>query len=542
MRAATYSRVSTEDQVDNYSIPTQLEAIHEYASERDIEVVKDCIDPGVTGATLDRTALNELRQLARSRQVDLVIAYDPDRLSRSLAHLLILSNEFEKAGVELTFVTQPIGKTPEDRMLFNVRGVFAEYERTKILERTMRGRMQKARDGMQPGGKAPYGYGIVDGRHVINEEEAQVVRMIFGWLSKEGMTLLGIQQRLNAMQIPTRRGTKFWQRSNLHRIVREEAYVGNWHYNKTAQLTSKTETISRVKQLRPREEWICVSIPAIISEETFEAAKRQLKKNAEFSKRNVKRQYLLTGLIKCGKCGYRYNARTLKETVYYSCNSKQIDVESPSCGSRMVRGDIIEPLVWNSVRELLGKPEFIIDQMEKQSQAGGITYLEERLQTVNRAIKRKTLEVDRFLEAYKVGAIDSILLKREMDKIKEEQQGLIETKQDIESQLQEAGEQDINADYIERFCKNYSLVLDTLSFEEKRLVLREVIERIEIRDSDVSIWGIVPMQDEWNTTPMQKQDSEDYKLSIASSVSSGTASYLESPRRHGQCYRSALSQ
>ena len=170
---------------------------------------------------------------------------------------------------------------------YHVLSVFSEYERTKIVERTMRGKMQKAREGMQPGGRAPYGYKLIDCKHVINEEEAEVVRMIFECLVKDRMTVRGIQKRLNEKKIPTRKGTTFWQHSTLHRIVREETYTGNWYYNKTVELPSKKKANSTLQQMKPREEWIHVRIPPIISNETFELAQRQLERNAEFSNRNV---------------------------------------------------------------------------------------------------------------------------------------------------------------------------------------------------------------------------------------------------------------
>ena len=89
MRAISYSRVSTEDQVKNYSIPTQLEAMRIFATEHDCEIVKEYVDEGVSGAILNRRALHELREYVRNGGADVVIVYDPDRLSRKLVHLMV---------------------------------------------------------------------------------------------------------------------------------------------------------------------------------------------------------------------------------------------------------------------------------------------------------------------------------------------------------------------------------------------------------------------------------------------------------------------
>src|SRR5262249_40627585 len=112
-----------------------------------------------TGTSLNRPQFAPLRDLVRQGLVQAVFAYDLDRLSRKLAHQLLLSDEFEQAGVALRIVTMPDGaKTPEAQLLSNVRGIIAEYERAKILERTARGRRGRAKAGHVPYGRRTLGY------------------------------------------------------------------------------------------------------------------------------------------------------------------------------------------------------------------------------------------------------------------------------------------------------------------------------------------------------------------------------------------------
>ncbi len=499
MRAISYSRVSTEDQVKNYSLPTQLEAIGIFATEHDCEIVKEYVDEGVSGVILNRRALNELREYVRNGGADVVIVYDPDRLSRKLVHLMVLVDEFERQGVQLYFVTQSMGKTPEDKMLFGMKGMFAEYERTKLLERTMRGKLRKAsQDGRQPGGRSLYGYSLVDGKHTICEEEAEVVQIVFRYLANDGMTLRSIQKRLNEKGVLTRKGTVFWQRSVLHRLVREQAYTGDWYYNKTERLPKANQN-SSLQRMKPREQWVPVSIPAIISRETFDAAQRQLARNAELCNRNIRRQYLLSGLIRCGKCGYSYNSRTLRDTIYYTCNSKLGHVNAVSCESHSVRGDTIEPVVWNSVKELLSQPKLIIEQMEKRDlEMEGSGYLQESLKAIDRKLAKKNVQIDKLLDAYTVGAIDAELLKGQMNKVKAEQQKLAAAKQDLGKQLKVAANQKLNTDSIEAFCNRITSAFGSLTFTEKRFILREVLDKIVISNNEVTIYGIVPIYEERN--------------------------------------------
>jgi len=254
----------------------------------------------------------------------------------------------------------------------------------------MRGRMYRAKEGKQPGGRALYGYHLAEGNHIVNEEEAKVVQMVFGFLTNEEMTLRGIQKKLNGMGIPTRNGTTFWQHSVLHRMVRDRAYTGEWYYNKTTSKPPKSKDNSLSQKTKPKEMWVPAPIPAIISHETFDSAQRQLARNAELCDRNIQRQYLLSGLIKCGKCGYSYNARTMRDTIYYTCNSKLGHVNAVSCKSPGIRGDIIEPLVCDSVKKLLSQPKLIIEQMEaRASGIGGSDYLQESLKTVGQNLRKR---------------------------------------------------------------------------------------------------------------------------------------------------------
>jgi len=187
MKAAVYARVSTDKQAEKYGISSQIEALRKRILERDGTPVLDgdrdaFVDDGYSGAELDRPALNRLRQAVREGRVDVVLAYDPDRLSRKLYHQMILAEEFEKQGIKLEFITQDMGTSPEDKMFFNMRGLVSEYEREKIRERTVRGSREKARQGkVVSAGAIPFGFSYNKEKATLEEnpERARTVRLIF---------------------------------------------------------------------------------------------------------------------------------------------------------------------------------------------------------------------------------------------------------------------------------------------------------------------------------------------------------------------------
>src|SRR5258708_27613523 len=206
MRCVLYARVSLEEQAEQFGLPSQLRALRERATASGYNLGDPIVDEGYSGADLARPGLGKIREMVRARTVDVVVVHDPDRLSRKLAHQAILLEEFERAGVRLEFITMPPADTPEAKMLLGVKSMFAEYEREKIRERTLRGRREKARQGFIVGGRVAFGYrylGKADGKRgelVVDEQQAVIVEEIFRWAA-DGVSVRGIVARLNEMGV-----------------------------------------------------------------------------------------------------------------------------------------------------------------------------------------------------------------------------------------------------------------------------------------------------------------------------------------------------
>lgn len=498
MIAALYARVSTEDQErEGTSLESQTEALLKKAKELGGEVPKGRVLQEVfSGLTLDRPKLTELREWVKRKEIDAVIVYSTDRLSRDPVHLLLLVDEFEKAGVRIDFVTEPLDNSLEGQLLGFVRGWASKVEALKIRERTTRGKLSRAKEGKHPGGRAAYGYKLVDAKHVIEPKEADVIRMVFDWLAKDGMSLRGIQHRLIKMGIPTRKGKSWWQRATLYRIVTDPMCVGRWYYNKHIRVPAKTKDYGTVQVLKPREQWIPVQVPAIVSQETFEAAQRQLARNRELSYRNTKRQYLLSGLLICDNCGFKLGARAAGGRVYYCCSSKSGNNRPKLCSSKNVRGDELETVVWESISRLLSRPELIIEQIKNREQADPTAHLNASLDRVSQALERKRMEADRMLDAYKIGAIDLQNLKRKMDEIKSEEVELDQEKSRLEKEIRRSEARELNEEKLHQFCQSLPATLANLGFENKRQILREVVDKIVVEGNDITIYGIIPMPEE----------------------------------------------
>src|SRR5215467_11048578 len=285
--AAIYARVSSEQQREENTIASQTASLIEFAKSHDLEVPKEWVfeDEGYSGATLERPGLERVRDLAAEGQIQVVLAYSPDRLSRKYAYQILLIEEFARHGVETLFVKSPQGNSPEDHLLVQFQGMIAEYERAQILERSRRGKRHRAQAGeVSVMSGAPYGYRYIRktdealAAYLVEQTEASVVRRVYEMYTVEGLSIAEITRKLNNEGIPPRRAGR-WERSVIWSILRNPAYCGVACFGKTrlsarAQMRPQrrrgvTPPSTTGGHQRPREEWIEIPVPALVTEETF---------------------------------------------------------------------------------------------------------------------------------------------------------------------------------------------------------------------------------------------------------------------------------
>src|SRR5215475_13365952 len=159
--AAIYARVSSKRQAKDHTIGSQLAALHDHAAASRLEVPGEWVfcDEGHSGATLVRPALEALRDLAAQGCIDVVLVYSPGRLARKFAYQALLIEELARCGTRVEFVNGPRGDSPEDQLLVQFQGMFAEYQKAQIMERYRRGKTHRAKTGsVNVLSGAPYGY------------------------------------------------------------------------------------------------------------------------------------------------------------------------------------------------------------------------------------------------------------------------------------------------------------------------------------------------------------------------------------------------
>jgi DNA invertase Pin-like site-specific DNA recombinase len=268
MRVAVYARVSDDQQREKQTIESQLAEVCQFAKDNNWPVAEQhlYIDDGHSGFHFERPALDRLRDAARDGLIDLLLVHDPDRLSRRYAYQVLLLEELQRWGVEVRFLKQPPPDSPEQRLLVQIQGVIAEYERARIMERTRRGRLFWARQGRPVSAKVPFGYRYRPRQRTqapvieVDPAESEVVRGIFRRYVEDRWTHRQIAVQLTAEGVPTPTGkTSYWDPSSVGVILQSEAYLGTWFLNRYRSSSDSSGAHQPVTK-RPREEWIPISI------------------------------------------------------------------------------------------------------------------------------------------------------------------------------------------------------------------------------------------------------------------------------------------
>ena len=355
MNVAIYARVSTAQQAEHgYSLETQIDLCRKKAEEIGVTSIKEYIDDGYSGAYLERPALDALRDAIDNKMHDVVIVYDTDRLARDTMILLLITEQIENSGAKLMFVNTTYDTTPEGQLFFEIKGSFAKYERMKIQDRFARGRRGKLRRGFPIMDSHVFGYDFIDGKYVINEQEADVIRLIFDYYINHVGGQKNIIKMLQDKGIPSPQGTPTWRASVICNLLKRQMYTGDYYAQKVYRKKTGINKTTDIK--RDPSEWIPMSCPAIISKEIFEKAEEKRNRNKIQKIRESKYQSLIQGVAYCGICGrkiafkHHHDKSKIGNYDFYKCNSL-IKPNKP-CGNRTMQSYIVDTMVWDIIEKV----------------------------------------------------------------------------------------------------------------------------------------------------------------------------------------------
>ena len=509
--AAIYARVSTDRQRETETIASQTAALKAYADTHDYLVPTEWVfeDDGYRGATFVRPGLEALRDLAAAGQIEAVLVYAPDRLSRKYAYQILLTEELAHCGVTVVFLKSPQVDTPEDRLLVQVQGMIAEYERAQIAERTRRGKRHKAQCGVVNAlSGAPYGYRYVkksehaNAAYEVNPAEAAMVREVFVGYTQEGLSLRAIARRFNEHHVPTRKGGR-WDPSTLRKLLRNPAYHGRACFGKTAlrprqRLTRRVRLNRRVpvrdsaNDERPRGEWLEIPVPPLITDETFGVAQERLQQNKQYARRRTKTPTLLQGLLVCEHCGYTVYRRR----IYYRCFGLDgyRHPHGPVCTTRPIRQDHLDALVWREVVHLLDDPTLVQAELDRRiAAARHADPGRQRVEDLSRQQIRVANSLERLVTAYQQDLVTLDELRDRMPALRKQQQTIAAEIQALELAVADQARYLRLSETLSDFRARLRARADTLDVTERQKIVRLVIKEIRVGADSITICHALPV-------------------------------------------------
>lgn len=461
MLVCGYARVSTDNQLENYSIDEQTARLEAYCAAKGWTLLKTYVDGGYSGGNTNRPALQQLLKAVRESEIDAVVVYKLDRLSRSQKDTLtLIEDELLAHGTDFVSINENFDtSTPFGRAMIGILSVFAQLEKDQITERFTMGRIARGKAGyFHGGGNAPTGYDYVDGCLQVNEYEAIQVREVF--------SLFIAGKSINA----------------IYRIMNNK-YETKWTATKVRNVLKNSICIGKVKYLG--QEYQGAHTP-IVDEAVFQSANRILnsfeRENAKTSSQRTpfRAGFLLSGLVYCDRCGARYSANHGYYKCYSRAKSSPKFVVDPDCKNDNWEIGELDSLVVSQVEALANNPASVDEVMQKAESTKTVKIDKPKLRKRVSEIEK---QVDRLIELYQFSAIPMETLTKKVNELDAEKRAL----NDKINATDEVPMITLFLSALEDFRSGFSRG----DMDVKRAMLSSLISRVTIDGKSVSVsWRI----------------------------------------------------
>jgi len=493
--AAIYARVSSDRQDVDLSISAQLKALREYASRNGYTVFREFVDEAESGRTTARPAFREMISLAKMKHppFEMILVWKLSRFARNREDSIIYKSLLRKQGIQIISINEPIEDTPTGRLMEGIIEVIDEFYSSNLAQDVIRGMRENAARGFYNGSRPPFGYlrkKVKDGEKSRNTLEpdpvqAPIVERMFKECA-EGKGLKEIAKGLNRDGIPAPGGGK-WGKQRTHKILCNEAYVGCLVWGK------KRNGKSNLPPVRKEEAW-----PALIEKDVFYKVQNSMNDRAPkvTHPRVTSSHYLLSGLVRCNKCGAAYIGYGAKSGRfhYYVCGttySKGKEI----CPSQHLPKDRVEKFVTEKIKDHLLTDENLTDLVKlcNEELDGSIKNFKERIDVIDSEIEQWQGRLERLYDFVETRAIDPARMGNRIaevqDKIEELRRAKLEIEQALHTRRLEPIEPRIVLDYV----KDLKEFLDESNIFERRAFLRSFIESIDVDDHQITLNYTLPL-------------------------------------------------
>lgn len=491
-KAVAYLRVSTEMQVYGYSLDAQLESIKKYAKAYDIDIIDTYEDKGKSGKSIKSRPkfLMMLEDIEKKKiDVDYVLVYKLSRFGRNAADVLTSLQKLQENNVNLICADDAMSSaTGSGKLMIAVLSAVAEIERINILEQTMSGRQQKAREGKWNGGFAPYGYKLENGCLVTEPDEVEAIKIIYSKFIETDMGKEGIAKYLNRQgvkKIPRKNGKLTrWSTKFVGDILDNPVYCGQIAYGRR----SKKEECILSKGIHK----------AIISAEDWEKVRAKRSETGGKSPSNVGRDrvHLLAGILRCPECaGPMYTTKNnakrknspVEEVFYYVCARNKSE-RGVSCSySTSYRKDDIEPIVLSEIRNLVRNPLFAEHIKSKIGKEVDTVEIDKELSEYKKSLKLCEAVKDSLVQEIDTMPLDEPYRERKRQdknkRLNKQYNELYELEEKIDDLIKKRRAVETNALNLEQVYQillNFDKIYNKVTQDEQRKLISYIIKEIEV--------------------------------------------------------------
>ena len=501
-RCAVYVRVSTEMQVDGFSLDAQKNVLKKFVEREGMTMVNMYEDAGKSGKSIEgRPAFSQLlSDIANGLMIDYVVVYKLSRFGRNAADILNSLEFIQSYDINLIATEEGIDSSQTSgKLLISVLSAVSEIERENILEQTMNGRKEKARQGGWNGGFAPYGYTLENGKLIINEEEAETVRKIFDMYVNTNKGRAGIAKELNLQGIEKvirQNGTlNLWRDTTINNILRNPIYIGMIAFGRRKK--EKVKGTKNQYRMVHTKDYICEKghHEAIIDMETWEKARKKQEANARHPNPDeAHRIHLLSGLLKCPACGA---SMAVNKTMWQTQDGTKRYYYDYRCSHRggyrgydcthngRILTTEIEPYVISIVKNLINNEEFIEainEQLNTKVDTSGLKATKENYKKkLSQTIKSKELleeQIDNLTASpnFKEKVYND--MTKRLYKLYDVIEELETSISDLELKIKGLESDSIAPENVYSFIRMFNEVFDQMNEEERRKLIKLLIDKI----------------------------------------------------------------
>ncbi|PYG90169.1 site-specific DNA recombinase [Ruminiclostridium sufflavum DSM 19573] len=452
-RVGCYVRVSTENQLENYSIEEQIERLKAYCTAKDWAVYKFYTDGGYSGGNTNRPALQQLLVDIESKNLDIVVVYKLDRLSRSQKDTLTLIEDvFLANGIDFVSMSENFDtSTPFGRAMVGILSVFAQLEKDQITERFTMGRIGRARNGNFHGGPTPpTGYDYIDSKLVINEYEALQVKEVFR-LFLEGQSINSIRKYMSSKY--TNKYGNWASHTLVLNVLRNSVYIGKVKFSGQEYAGNHTP---------------------IIDINTFEATQKFLQSPERedsktiFQKNPFRANNLLTSLIYCKRCGARFCGNHGNYVCHSRGKTDSKMIKDPNCKNKKWPIGELDEFVQNEILKLAYNEEYFNEKVKGKA----LPVKSDKAILLNR-VTEIDKQISRMMDLYQVGGIPLSEITDRIAKLKDEKDSLAEDLADKEDKR-------LTITKAKALLSNAEEVFTTGDIAKKRLYISSLVDYIEV--------------------------------------------------------------